>query len=178
MIYCSVSRNWVWTVYHKIGAKHVKHRLYNLQRHRGAYIVPEPDFVWSVNGYMKFRYFGLKIYAAIDAYSRYIIWIYVEVTSATAVSVLTQYLLVVKKKGQAPHFIRSDHEGETSLMTDTQLCFHKDVEENTKLKNCYMFETSTANQRIESWWGHLTKHHLYKYRVSLAHVLSFVWSVW
>src|SRR5438067_109121 len=44
---------------------------------RGEYVVPGPNFVWSVDGYEKLSQYGFQIYACIDAFSRYIIWIYV-----------------------------------------------------------------------------------------------------
>lgn len=44
---------------------------------RGEYIVDGPNAVWSVDGYEKLANWGIQIYAAIDAYSRYIIWFYV-----------------------------------------------------------------------------------------------------
>jgi hypothetical protein len=44
---------------------------------RGEYIVEGPNAVWSVDGYEKLANWGIQIYAAIDAYSRYIIWFYV-----------------------------------------------------------------------------------------------------
>jgi len=37
---------------------------------QGAYFVPGPNFVWSVDGHHKLSMYGLKIYAGIDAYSR------------------------------------------------------------------------------------------------------------
>jgi hypothetical protein len=48
-------------------------------RRKGEYIVPGPDYIWSIDGYEKLSPFGFKIYVAIDAYFRYIIWIYVKV---------------------------------------------------------------------------------------------------
>jgi hypothetical protein len=41
---------------------------------------------------MKLAPYGIEIYAAIDAYSRYVVWIYVGVSGMTAVSVVRQYL--------------------------------------------------------------------------------------
>jgi hypothetical protein len=49
-----------------------------------------PNDVWYIDGYMKLEPFGIKIYATIDGYSRYIVWIYVGITARTAVSVLRQ----------------------------------------------------------------------------------------
>jgi len=35
-----------------------------------------PNYCWSLDGLDKFRQFGIQIYAAIDMYSRKIIWTY------------------------------------------------------------------------------------------------------
>jgi len=34
----------------------------------GKYLVPGPDYVWSVDGHLKFRDYGIGIYACIDGY--------------------------------------------------------------------------------------------------------------
>ena len=46
--------------------------------------------------YLKLAPYGIEIYAVIDAYSRYILWVYVGITSRTAVSVLRQFLEAVQ----------------------------------------------------------------------------------
>jgi hypothetical protein len=39
-----------------------------MQRHRKEYIVPGPDYIWSLDGHDKLSDWGIEIYAAIDAY--------------------------------------------------------------------------------------------------------------
>jgi hypothetical protein len=70
---------------------------------------------------MKLTPYGIEIYAAIHAYSRYIVWIYVSVSGMTAISVVRQYLNVVKNIGYHPQIIRSDHGLETALIAGTHL---------------------------------------------------------
>ena len=41
-------------------------------RPRGAYTVPGPNFVWSIDGYHKLSMYGIEIYAGIDVFSRYV----------------------------------------------------------------------------------------------------------
>lgn len=45
------------------------------------------------------------------------------------------------------------------------LAQQQDPTAGIELKDCYLFGTSTANQRIESWWGQLSKGQLIKWRV-------------
>jgi hypothetical protein len=50
-------------------------------------IIPGPDHLWSIDGHDKFRNYGIEIYAAIDAYSRRIIWAYCGNSNRTQASV-------------------------------------------------------------------------------------------
>ena len=60
-------------MYRTIAPDAVERRWKDMQRHRGAYIVPGHDYVWSIDGYLKLEPCGIEIYAGIDAYSWYII---------------------------------------------------------------------------------------------------------
>ena len=46
-------------------------RINSNSRSRGAYLVPGPTFVWSINGQHKLSMYDIEIYAGIDAFSRY-----------------------------------------------------------------------------------------------------------
>ncbi|KGY14608.1 hypothetical protein PABG_12476 [Paracoccidioides brasiliensis Pb03] len=112
----------------------IKRRLNDLQRHRGSYIVPGPNYLWSIDGYCKLQHWGIEIYAAIDAYSRYIVWIYIGITNRTAVSVLRQFLDVLQATSTFPQIIRSDRGTETSMIAAAQLKLHQATDSNTSLK--------------------------------------------
>ena len=47
-------------------------RCQNAQSRRGGYLVPGPNFIWSIDGHMKLSLFGIEIYGAIDVYSCYV----------------------------------------------------------------------------------------------------------
>lgn len=138
----------------------------DLQRHRGEFIVPGPNYAWSIDGHMKLAPYGIEIYAAIDAYSRYIIWIYVGISGLTAVSVLSQYLDAVKAANILPHLLRSDRGNETLLIADAHWQFHRTKSPDIQFRAVYAYGTSNENQRIESWWTQLTSGALPYWRVS------------
>ncbi len=146
-------------------------RFKDMQRHRGEYIVPGPNYLWSLDGYCKLDAYGMEIYAAIDAYSRYIVWIYVGVTARTSVSVLGQYLNTLEDIKVCPRYLRSDRGVETPLCANAHHAVRRhalykgDQQPELAFKDCYLYGTSTANQRIESWWGQLSKGTLYCWRV-------------
>jgi hypothetical protein len=51
----------------------VKRRAYNFNHWpRSEYIVPGPNYIWSLDGHDKLKAWGIEIYGAVDAYSWYI----------------------------------------------------------------------------------------------------------
>ncbi|KAL4956709.1 hypothetical protein BDW69DRAFT_70105, partial [Aspergillus filifer] len=159
-----IGRDRLFSLYSQLAPEAVQRRLHDLQRHRGAYIVPGPNFIWSIDGYLKLAPYGIEIYAAIDAYSRYIIWVYVGISSRTAVSVLRQFLDTLKVTSRQPRYVRSDRGGETVLLAEAQHKLQQSYHPEISIQDCYLYGTSTANQRIEAWWGQLTRGLLFRYR--------------
>jgi hypothetical protein len=47
----------------------------------GKYNVPGPNYVWSVDGHMKFQTYGIEIYAMVDGYSCYVTSIFVGLSA-------------------------------------------------------------------------------------------------
>jgi len=133
-------------------------------KHRkdGEFITPGPDFLWCCDGHDKFRNYGIEIYAGVDAYSRRIQWVYVGNSNRRQISILRQMLAVVQHHNRCPSFWRSDRGKEVLLLADSHFSFyrkHKEAEGATqeeldtlRLRDCYMFGTSTANIKIESTW--------------------------
>lgn len=123
---------------------------------------------------MKLQPYGIEVYASIDAYSRYIVWIYVGISARTQVSVLRQYLDTVGAVQVLPKKLRSDHGTETGLMGEAHFQLMKKRNEAIRMEDCYIYGTSTENQRIEAWWGQLTKGLLFKWRVSINSTYIYV----
>jgi hypothetical protein len=146
-----VSRDRLFGVYRSLNPDAIKQRRQDLQRAHGEYIVPGPNFIWSLNGHDKLKPFGIEVYTCIDAYSRYIIWIYVGITNATAISCFTQYLQVLKDIKVAPKFIRSDRGGETVMMAQAHFKLQRESEPALQFQEYYLYGTSKANHRIEAW---------------------------
>ncbi|KAL3705760.1 hypothetical protein TMatcc_006769, partial [Talaromyces marneffei ATCC 18224] len=115
-----ITRDRLFQVYKDISPLSVRRRLLNMQRHKGAYIVPGPNKIWSIDGYLKLANYGIEIYAAIDTYSRYVIWIYIGISARTAVSVLHQFLDTLSSTKAMPEIIRSDRGTETVLISSAQ----------------------------------------------------------
>ncbi|CAP93803.1 Pc16g11330 [Penicillium rubens Wisconsin 54-1255] len=122
-----------------------------------GYSIPRPNDVWYVDGYMKLEPFGIEIYAAIDGYSRYIVWIYAGVSARTGVSVLHQAIYEYKNRGFLLRKIRSDRGIETILLADGHFMLRQLGEPSVQPKDCYIYGRSVDNQRIEAWWGMLSR---------------------
>ncbi|KAM0803128.1 hypothetical protein BDR22DRAFT_802080 [Usnea florida] len=160
-----VIRDRLFAQYRALFPDDVDRRLRDLQRVRGEYVVPGPNLVWSVDGHDKLRDYGIEIYAGIDAHARYIPWCTTGISNRTAVSILRGYLDTISSPAlnQQPRFVRSDRGGETVLMAQAHLTLQQAKDPEMTFRNCYMYGTSTANQRIESWWAQLTKSSLGKW---------------
>lgn len=122
-------------------------------RRRGQFEIKGPNRVWSIDGHDKLSPFGFQIYAAIDAYSRRILWCYVGHSNRTAVSVNKQFLTTVRQLNIFPKLIRSDMGGETILLCNSQLLLRRTQKPDLPFHKAYSYGTSTRNQRIESWWN-------------------------
>ena len=136
-----------------------------MQCHQDAYIVSDSNFLWSVDDYLKLKSYDIEIYADINAHFCYIIWIYVKITACMTVSVLRQFLNVVDEIKLQSWIIWSDQDSETSLLTETHHKFIRAYDSDISLEDCYFYDTSVKNQRIEIWWRQLMKEQLFKWCV-------------
>ena len=131
--------------------------------------------MWSVDGHLKFRSYGIEIYAAIDAYSRYIVWIHVGLSAVTGISVAKQYFQTVLEEDVQPQRIRSDRGSETTLvaaghhlLSEAVLDQYPSQEHPPRFEEAWMYGTSTKNVKIEAWWNQLQRSVLFKWLVRLS----------
>ena len=128
----------------------VKAQKAGFQTQWGKFIVPGPNFIWSVDGHDKLSLYGIQIYASIDTYSCFIVWIYVRISACTAISVGQQYLTAIKHCKKQPQFVQSDHKGETTLMAAAHHQLWTLYKSDISFNQCYLYDTSVLNQRIEA----------------------------
>lgn len=135
----------------------VSERRRRARQHRGAVILPGPNEMWSMDAYCKLEHWGIQIYAAVDAYSRFVIWYYVGISGRTAVSVLGQYVSTITTTKTAPRKIRTDRGAETPMTADAHYAISSEVrapEDGSLLefRDTFRFGTSKENSIIERWW--------------------------
>jgi hypothetical protein len=116
------------------------------------------QIVWSVDGHLKFRDYGIGIHAGIDGYSRYITSIHVGLSVTCAVSILKQYLDVLSGNDNIRQtIIRADHGTETMLMANAQWQLEQADNAEALFSSALRYGTLKSNSCIEGWWNELTK---------------------
>ncbi|CDM35782.1 Ribonuclease H-like domain [Penicillium roqueforti FM164] len=158
------------TIYRLLRPDVIQGRLPGQKRQRLNYMSPGPNDVWHINGHLKLEPFGIEIYAAIDGYSRFIVWVYIGVSVSTAVSVKRQSLDAFAAYSFQPRRFRSDRGTETVLLADTQYELRKLGDPSVQINDCYLYGRSMDNQRIEAWWAILS-------RASTGVFRDFFWSL-
>jgi hypothetical protein len=126
------------------------------RKRRLEYIVPGPNFLWSIDGHDKLANYGIEIYAAIDAYSRRILWFYVGNSNRMQLSVVRQSLNAIQHYNVCPDYIRSGRGSETPLVADAQYSFHiqsrkdeglsEDALQLIPLRDCYFYGAYAAKR--------------------------------
>jgi hypothetical protein len=147
-----------------VGVAQRNPRLRNLPLQRQEnYVTAGPDEIWCCDGHDKLARFGFQIYAAIDAYSRKLIWLYCGNANRSSISILQQYLQAVKINGICPRFLRTDKGGETVLFAACHYnlfleavaiegMVEADGMDLGKPECCFIWGSSPRNVRIERIW--------------------------
>jgi len=129
-----------------------KRRLY-----RRAYFSKGPNFIWHVDSYDKLKPFGICINGAIDGFARRILWLNAYCTSSDPQVIGGYFLETVRSLGGCPRILRADMGTENSTIRDMQRYLRRSDDDPLAGERSFIYGKSTANQRIESWWGILRK---------------------
>lgn len=124
--------------------------------HRRNYFSKGPNYIWHFDGYDKLKPFGICINGAIDGFSRKIIWLNAYTTNSDPKIVGGYYVEAVESLGGCPRVVRGDLGTENGHVRDFQRFLHRNIHDGNAIDS-YLDGASTANQRIESWWGFLRK---------------------
>ena len=93
------------------------------------------------------------ISGCIDGYSRKVIWLNVYHTNNDPGVVGGYFVEALKECGGCPHIVRGDHGTENVFVRD----FQEFLRPTGHREAPFMLGSSTANQRIESFWAFLRK---------------------
>ncbi|KAI1494488.1 hypothetical protein F5X96DRAFT_617240 [Biscogniauxia mediterranea] len=112
----ALSRKAIYKTYREYYPLEMQKRLRDFMHRRKGWTIPGPNYIWSVDGYCKLQHYGIKIYAAIDAYSRYIMWFHCGTAALSEVHVLRQYIKAVGEYNYIPMIMRANKGHETVLI--------------------------------------------------------------
>ncbi|CAM4619244.1 unnamed protein product [Leuciscus chuanchicus] len=118
--------------------------------------VTGPNQVWHVDGYDKLKPFGIAISGCIDGYSRRVMWLSSGSTNNDPAVIAHHYLQCVSSCG-LPARLWTDCGTENGDMAAIHCSLREDHTDEFAGSLSHMYGTSTANQRIESWWSFFRK---------------------
>jgi len=163
----NASRNRLYRVYRTICPDVVDRPYRKAKRKRSEHIAPGPNFAWSIDGHDDLRPYGIQIHAGIDVFSHHVVWLHVGLPNRTELTCLSQYLHTIGTLGFQPRTVRSDRGGDAVLLAARHYDLRKATQPELEFTQCYSLGTSTAHERIESWWGQFTCSALNRWTVSL-----------
>lgn len=123
---------------------------------RRRYYGRGPNFIWHIDAYDKLKPYGVGISGCIDGFSRKIIWLEANATTNDPQYIGGFFLNAVKKYGGCPRIVRTDLGTENGHVLNFQRFLRIHGDQLSGKKSCITGK-STANQRVESWWGQLRK---------------------
>lgn len=116
-----------------------------------------PGWMWSADAYDKLQPYGIQVYGIIDAYSRFMIKLFIGHDVHTSVAVQKYYLMAVALYGY-PKLTRTDMGVETPLMVECQGQFREAGDKrNLSVGDYHIYGASVHNVRIEGWWSFLRR---------------------
>lgn len=129
-----------------------RHRL-----HRRQYRTKGPNHLWHVDGYDKLKPYGFCVHGAIDGYSRKVLWLEVSDSNNNPRYTSKYYLDYVRHIGGTARIVWADRGTENWSIESIQYFFRRDSTDEFGGERSFIYGKSTANQRIEAWWGILQK---------------------
>lgn len=122
---------------------------------RRRYFSKGPNFIWHIDSYDKLKPYGICVNGCIDGFSRKMIWLNAYTTSSDPKVIGGYYLEAVQRLRGCPRIVRGDLGTENGHVRAFQRALVP-VEPDDTLDS-YLEGASTANQRIEYWWGFLRR---------------------
>ena len=144
----------------------VNHRRRHRLRHR-IYRCQGPNQVWHLDAYDKLKPFGICVSGCVDGYSRKIVWLKASSTSSDPKVIAGYFVEAVRSLKGCPFTVRGDMGTENGHVAQMQSFFFRKDRENRH----FQYGRSTANQRIERWWGILRLENA-QYWMDIFHTLK------
>ncbi|XP_060912008.1 uncharacterized protein LOC132988566 [Labrus mixtus] len=135
----------------------VSSRMRQRRRLRRQYFSEGPNFIWHMDSYDKLKPYGICINGCIDGFSRKIMWLKAAQTSSNPHVIGGYFVEAMEEVGGGPRIVRTDQGTENVVVRDIQVFMRRDGLDRRAAEQSHIGGASTANQRIESWWGVMRK---------------------
>ena len=121
---------------------------------RRQYSVKGPNYLYHIDGWDKLKTYGLCIHGCIYGFSRRIIWLKAGPSNKNPFVVCKYFAESARMMQGLPCVIRADRGTENVNIELMQSMLRLDNEDHRAfLGTTFMYGSSPANQRIESWWS-------------------------
>ncbi|KAF3836224.1 hypothetical protein F7725_028782, partial [Dissostichus mawsoni] len=124
---------------------------------RRQYRCRGPNALWHMDGYDKLKPYGIAINGCIDSFSRYVLWMEAYTTKSDPKVVASYFIKTVSGIGGCPERICADKGTEKVSVEEMQMFLRRNHPDSFAGERSFLYGRSTANQRIEGWWGILRK---------------------
>ena len=112
---------------------------------RREYESAGPNAVWHIDQNDKLRQFGFETHAAIDGWSRKILWLRMEASNRLPEQILGYYIAAVQLVGYMPDVQRSDRGAEDMMVAAVQVHYHGE--------SSHLFGRSVSNRWNQMYDG-------------------------
>ena len=124
---------------------------------RRKYHTSGPNDCWHLDSYDKLKPYGICINGCIDGFSRNIIWLEASTSSSNPRLIANYFMRAVQMRNGCPIKVWADRGTENTYVKDLQIFLRRNNLDRFAGHRSFLTGKSTANQRIESWWGILRK---------------------
>lgn len=124
---------------------------------RRLYYSRGPNWVWHLDGYDKLKPYGFSIHAAIDGYSRRVLWLSVMNSNKNPRNICALYISFIQKLQGIPRKIIGDKGTENVNVALVQRFMRRNHNDNCAGYDSFKYMKSTSNQRIEAFWSQLRR---------------------
>ncbi|KAK0153303.1 hypothetical protein N1851_005037 [Merluccius polli] len=124
---------------------------------RRQYHSKGPNALWHMDGYDKLKPYGTAISGCIDGFSRYIVWMEAYTTNNDPKVIADYFVSSAARLGGCPERLRADRGTENGHVENMLIFLRRNHSDSFARDRSFLYGRSTANQRIESWWGILRR---------------------
>ena len=113
--------------------------------------------MWHIASYDKLKPYAICINGCIDGFSSNIIWLRAALTNSDPKVIGGYFVEAVERCEGCPRLVQTETGTENVVVRDIQQYLRRNDVDDRAAERSYITGASTANQRIESWWGVMRK---------------------